>query len=176
MRRVLLNLSHQFTSYTSCGSADQHHLALDDLPHVLGVDINLRTFQEVLNADGLHATDSLRVNLLEVVPLREIRGSEDADVMVDEYLQIFCGVNLPHFERRDDHMIDAVRVHPFKQTVVQRSYAQTRQVVSVALFRSRNKSQRMIRDVTGRTKHLGNRYSGSLRTVNHHTGTRLIAF
>ena len=111
---VWLYLPHQFASYTACRTADQNHFVLDDLPDVLRVDVYLRAFQEILNADCFHASDALGVDLVQIIPLREVRSRENADVMIDEYLQVLCGVYLPHFQRGDDHMVYSVTVHPFE--------------------------------------------------------------
>ena len=91
--------------------------------------------------------------------------------MVDENLQILRRINLTHLERRDDDMPDVPSFHPFEKLIIQRFDTQTGYLVVRALVVVRNKTYRMIRRVTCRTKHLCNRHTGILRAVNHHART-----
>ena len=74
LRIVLLNLPNQFATDTSCGAADENHFVLDNLAHVFGVHFYLRTLQQILDADGINAADSLRVDIVRVVETSEIRS------------------------------------------------------------------------------------------------------
>ena len=91
--------------------------------------------------------------------------------MINEDLQVFRRIDGLHLHRRNNHMLHATRLHPFKKLLVQGPYAQTGQQIVRAVLSITNKAYRTIRCVTGRTKHLGNRYTRLFGTINHHFRT-----
>ena len=175
LRLVLLDLPHQLAADTAGGSADKHHPTVQDLAHVLGIDADLRTLQQVLDANGVDAADTLHVDFVQILILGEIRRGEDMDIMVNEDLQIRRRVDLFHLHRRNNDMLHMVLCHPGEQFLIQLPDTQTGEVVAMSLGAVGDEADRSIGGVTHGAEHLGYRQTCRLSTVDHDKRTTLVA-
>ena len=72
------------------------------MPYILRVDSYLLAFQQILDTDSINSANALQINVFDVLPLREIRRSEDVDIMVDEYgMGAFSMVVVENMELKD---------------------------------------------------------------------------
>ena len=167
-RIVFLHLAHEFATDTTSCTGHHHHFLADDIAHVLGVDIDRRTLQQIFDLNGIDTHHSFGILLGCALKLREVRRGENMDIVVNEQLQVLGRIDFLHLNRRHDHVADITRLHVLNQFLVEREHFHADELEMLFVVRVSNKSYRTIRRVSCTAKHLRDSDSCRFGAIDQH--------